>query len=144
MDYIEHLWNSAHPLVTHFPIALLSLVAVLCWAGLRWSTVYRHVWLLQLIGTVLLVPSVITGLRDHQPYEETSLAKLIEPHEKFGLITAAVYILATLWLWHALKTDKNAHKGKVQLALVTAGFVLLAITGYLGGQLVHETGILAN
>lgn len=200
--FFEHAWDSAHPLLAHFPIALLTfafLFTLLGYTGktlnrlnISWSKklnlerFYKHVWVLQLIGTIFIYPTMLFGERDYDTLGSQTLQDIAEDHEEYGEMTTNYYILITvlvgLAILHYRYNNKLVEKGSTLDKLMAAkygliekmpgsntimrlhkkmfsndplrsfvwliasviGFTLLSYTGYLGGELVHEHGILAN
>jgi uncharacterized membrane protein len=135
--------ESAHPLVVHFPIALL-LAAVLLDAlalGLKRPGLHAvALWNLWL-GTLGAAIAVLTGLRAAEVAKHTfEIHQVMELHRKLGIATLVLGGLVVAWrLW---VRDRLSHPARI-LTLV----VMLAMAGtlgygaHLGGRLVYEFGV---
>jgi len=149
-------WSHLHPLVIHFPIALLMVAPLLVLLGLLWPRERSgiHVcagWLL-LLGTVSAFLAVVTGMAVPSPGAPSpALQAALETHERLGKWTLFLFAslsLAFLLLHWAPRLFKWRISPAWTLALhllwlaLAAGALLpLARTGHLGGRLVHELGI---
>ncbi len=151
-----------HPLVVHFPIALLALYSLLEVA--RLPVITRQAWwfgskaMLVILGTIGGWFAIQTGEMASELYQGTQTMNLIELHEQFGnasivcyVILAVAYLIAcadrasigrgsdrSLRLWILL--TRVAHIilfPAVAILLAILGFVLLSITGALGGSIVY-------
>ena len=133
-----------HPLIVHFPIALL-IVGALCDAiGIlgRRDGALRMGYILLILGAVGAVAAAFSG----EAAGETAsgipgIGEGIERHE--NLATAAVWLSIVLALGRIHLTMKRRFAGAVRivylvLVLGTAG--LVAASGYTGGRLVYEYG----
>ncbi len=148
-------WNALHPLVVHFPIALLMIAPVLIAVGLvarRERGVLTAAFLVVAMGTVAAWVAVATGesageLADRLPGVES----ILERHEELAETTRNVFTVLTLafagllFVPWALKRELSrgvrlAGYG-VLLAAHVAGLGSLAATAHQGGRLVHEKGV---
>lgn len=77
LDFLGNLQRDLHPIIVHFPIALLVLSFTLSLFWQRNEKLNAASWLLLVIGGFATLPAVVTGLISH-PYEETTLAGVIE------------------------------------------------------------------
>jgi len=155
-----------HPLFVHFPIALLTLYAVLeiltCFIPARYkkSDILLHIKTFLIItGGLALLPTLGTG---EMAGELLGGGTLIETHEFFAQITATLFgLLAaghTLWLfdtlgWSDWFTQKHTIIEKiftlarkiadiimhrfVKVSLAILGLVSITITGALGASIVY-------
>ena len=152
-----------HPIVVHFPIALLTLYSVL--EVLRLPFIARQMWifytkaLLLIVGFIGTYAAIETGERAAESFEGTPTMQVVELHERFANFSFVVYgVLAMLYLiawihrdgfdakcpkallpvWKvALKVSSFLWKWPVLVLLALLGFVLLSITGAFGGALVY-------
>jgi uncharacterized membrane protein len=129
-----------HPIVVHFPIALLTITWALIVAGHagwgdseRWLT---HAPTLEWIGIIAFVPTVFTGFYDAGWFELFDDAPLSQPliwHVLAGLTTVAIYTTHAVW------RRGRAIEGTavwIDLGLVSTGFWSLTMTGLLAGEVV--------
>lgn len=150
-----------HPLIVHFPIALLSVYSLL--EVIRRFTP-GHKWLharavLVITGTIGAFFSLSSGETAEHLYQNRDLHAVLEMHSLMANITTWIYaILAACYLLHWLKVDVNQQKlpgfvrtiidglSKVSsvilrtplaplLALIA--FLALGFVGGLGGILVY-------
>lgn len=145
LELIQRILKDAHPLSVHFPIALLVFAVALAWAGKFYKKAQDYVFLPQFFGSLALLPAVFFGWLDHRAYEGTSAEAFIDPHKLAALATTAVFGLIMLWRLKAMFIDKKDIVNSWWfVAAMTVGFILLSITGYLGGELVHNHGLITG
>jgi len=148
--------SQVHPLIVHFPIALLMVVPLLVLLGLVWRE-YRagiHIAALALlmIGTSMAVLAVISGLSaagSVQPGPELRAA--LESHERLAKRTTFFYADLTLAfiliqlapvLWKSWDNRRRILILNLAWLAVSLGAnVLLIQTGHLGGRMVHELAV---
>jgi uncharacterized membrane protein len=132
-----------HPIVVHFPIALLCVSVAFDALASRWPTGgLRESSLYTLLaGVMSAVLAVATGGMEEDLAERAGAPKaVLELHESLGTVTLVVFVallglrLAMQWGW--LKEIRSLTVG-----LGVIGIVILALTGYWGGELVYTYGI---
>ena len=131
-----------HPMLVHFPIALLSAAVFFEFIALRWrpeetraASLYTLV--LGLGGAAL---SVISGHMAEESVEHSGVPEsVLEVHEKLGF--------AVLWIFAALLGLRLAEwLGLIEkrpVALLSVGIVgilVLFVASYYGGSLVYDYG----
>jgi uncharacterized membrane protein len=140
-----------HPLLVHFPIALLIVGA-----GLRFAGALRHRFpvvapvlpgarIILLLGTLGAWAAVYTGtLADAAVARTLCDPTVVEAHERWaywvaGLFTTAVAVDGLLW-W----SDPDRWIRRALIALLAgcllAGSATLLYVGHLGAQLVYQQG----
>jgi uncharacterized membrane protein len=133
-----------HPLIIHFPIALL-MVSVICdTIGILGKREYfLHIgFLLFAIGALTSIPAVLTGdyvaeTTHHIPgiYDD------LDWHDTLGTATALSAVLLTIIRTHF--TFKKTFVGAIQLIYLLFAIgvaILVGASGYTGGRLVYDHG----
>jgi uncharacterized membrane protein len=130
-----------HPIVVHFPIAMLTVAWVLVVLGHATrdgeKRFLAHVSMFETIGVLAFVPTIITGFRDagwFEVFRDTAWSRPLFWHLVTGLLTVAVFSVHTLWRRRTVILEGRAVV--VDLGLASAGFWLLAMTGLLAGEVV--------
>ena len=153
-------WSELHPLVIHFPIALLLVAPLFILAGILMNSQKGRPYLiaalcLMLLGTTGTFLAVATGEAAGEVAERTgTMAAVLERHEDFAQTTRIVFSVLTvifatiLFLPRWLKREPTNAVAKILplafLLLYAAGTVVLVNTAHNGGRLVHELGIHAG
>lgn len=134
-----------HPIFVHFTIGLLSVSALLYLLGsifkkenlfiaARWN-----LW----IGAVLTIGTVIAGFDAYNSvgHDAASHAAMTD-HKNWALPTAGIFL--ALAVWAAWKQRGAKTVGPVFVGIIVLASVLLAVTGYKGGEVVyrHGTGVM--
>ena len=151
-------WTGLHPLVVHFPIALLLVVPLVILLSVL---LRRHrdglgaaALTLMLVGTVAAFVAVSTGEAAGDLAERTpGVAAALERHGElaettrtiFALLTGmfAVIYVAPLMRRRQWSNGLYAALSLVFLVFYAGGAVTLVNTAHLGGQLVHRYGVRA-
>lgn len=129
-----------HPLLVHFPIALLCTATLWSWLGKREQDP-STAWQLWCLGTAGAVLACIAGISEYLPHRHGALGPELMEHQLWGL---GVSVAALAWaMWRGYKQhlghdDPGAQvPGKAISTLICAA-VLFAAAG--GGALVLEHG----
>jgi uncharacterized membrane protein len=148
-------WNSLHPVVVHFPIALLVVAPLFMLIGLRNTRNARTyaicALILMALGTVGAWVAVETGESDAQTLVLNEVQKkLLAEHQELGEATRttftaltvlyAVLILSPVVLGRTFSRRGGVVLGVIFLVIYAASLVLVVRTGDLGGRLVHRSG----
>lgn len=152
-------WDGLHPLVIHFPIALLLIAPVFLLAGAILRPDKGRPYLLaalalMLLGTAGTWVAVSTGKAAGEIAERNEqINAAIEHHEDLAEMTRTVFTALTviyaaiLFLPSVMKAAASRVFSTalplVFLVAYLAGSVLLANTAHQGGRLVHELGVSA-
>lgn len=135
--------ESVHPLIVHFPIALLLTAVGLDLVALILTRPALHrvaLWNLTL-GTLGAGVAVWTGYRAADIAKHSfEIHQVMELHRKLGIATLILGSLVVIWrLW------KRDHLGsRVRLLILLVMLVMTGTLGYgahLGGRLVYEFGV---
>jgi uncharacterized membrane protein len=135
--------QNIHPMIVHFPIALLFLAGIfeLVYLFLRkpeFDLVGR--WLLYL-GTIGAGLAALSGWLGEQTVAPVAAAHdVIEKHQRFAYFTLGISALLSFW-----RAATQPRGGPRPRPLFAAGLVvlltLLWYTGHEGGELVFEYGV---
>lgn len=135
--------ESAHPLLVHFPIALLMTALLLDGLAvvLKRSGLHRVALCNLSLGTLGSVAAVWTGYRAAEIGRHSfEIHQVMELHRKLGIATLVIGILVVAWrLW---KRDQIGAKSRaLMLAVMLAMMGTLGYGAHLGGRLVYEFGV---
>lgn len=136
---IGHLQN-IHPLVVHFPIALLYAAAFLYFlAAARKSTSleWTALWVM-VLGVLGAAAAVATGLyaKDGVMIAPSVRVALLENHERFMIASSA--LAGALALWALVKRPMPARGRWVFLTALVLMCLLIAKGADYGGRLVYD------
>jgi uncharacterized membrane protein len=152
-------WDGLHPLIIHFPIALLLIAPLFVLVGAILPPPKGRTWfltalVLMAVGTLSIFVAVSTGqaageLADRNP----AVKAVLEQHEELAETTRTVFavltvIFATIAFGPMAMRRVPGRAMSSVLALVFllfygAGGLLLVNTAHHGGRLVHELGVRA-
>lgn len=134
--------QNVHPLIVHFPIALV-LVGVAAellglWAGREGAR--RLAGPLLTLGLVALAAAVASGFLAHRTVAHThDVHELIEGHERAGYISLALAAVLVLW---RRRGNLEAQGQRVVYSLLCVALLATTVGGAKGGgELVFEHGI---
>ena len=135
--------ESVHPLMVHFPIALLLTALLLDVLALVLKRPGLHrvaLWNLSL-GTMGAAVAVRTGLWAAEIAKHTfEIHQVMELHRKLGVATLSLGVLVVAWrLWKRDQLGIRARAVTLMLMLFIAG--TLGYGAHLGGRLVYEFGV---
>jgi len=137
-----------HPLIVHFPIALLIASAVAELAGhlLKRDDLRHFAFWALILGVVSASAAYITGSFAEESVEHLpGIHANLETHEELATIALATWIgLAALRILLTIRGWLNSSIFYLYLVLLLAGGVLIGSTGYSGGNLVYNHGAGVN
>lgn len=151
-------WEGLHPLIIHFPIALLIVAPVLVVIGIispnRGRAFYGAALILMVLGTIASWLAVSTGEAAGELAERASgAAAVLEQHEElaettrtaFTVLTGlfVVILFAPVIIRRQLSQKMLVAANVLFLLLYGVAVVQLANTAHQGGRLVHEFGVRA-
>jgi uncharacterized membrane protein len=139
-------WPGWHPLVVHFPLALVLIAAPLLLAArlLRSETLASTAavvgtWNLCL-GAVAAVFALATGLGSVLDLEVGEAARqAISLHMKWAMFTSLALVL--LAVWRGAGTAPGSRPSWVFIIVLLMAAAALMVTGYRGGENVYEFGV---
>ena len=135
--------QSLHPLVVHFPIALLLTGAgleLLAWIFKRPGLRTVALWNLSL-GTLAAGAAVWTGLRAEDVAKHSfEIWQVLELHERLGISTLILGVMVVSW--RLARRDQLSDRARFLTRVLMLAMVGTLICGaYLGGRLVYEFGV---
>jgi uncharacterized membrane protein len=149
-------WAELHPLVIHFPIALLLVAPVFIAAGIAMKSENGRPFLiaalaLMVLGTLGTVMAVLTGEAAAEVAHRTAgMSAVLELHQELAEITRDIFGLlsvifaAILFVPRFLRRATSPAAARLLpmafLVFYVAGTVVLVNTAHNGGRLVHEFG----
>ena len=152
-------WDALHPLIVHFPIALLLVAPLFIVIGVSLRPEKGRVYLfsaliLMALGTSAVFVALETGEAAAKLAERTpEINAVLEHHEQLAETTRVVFSVLTVifaaivLLPSLLRRSGGRLAGRalplIFLVLYGAGMLLLINTAHNGGRLVHEFGVKA-
>ena len=134
---MSEFFGHFHVVLVHLPIGILLLACVFQWLERRpkFSSLHVATNIALLIGMICAILSALTGylLSFSGDYDEG----LVITHQWFGISVAAVSI--AMFYFHS-----KAASFKTQVSISILLFVLIIITGHLGGSLTHGSDYLTK
>ncbi len=132
-----------HPLVVHFPIALLTLAAfceIFARISGRESLRTTAYWNL-VFGALFTAAAVATGLvAENQIPTAGAVHEVVESHESSAFFTLTLF--AIIFLWRVVRGGEFYKKFSIIFLCATIiAWISLAATSYLGGELVYKYGV---
>lgn len=135
--------ETIHPLVIHFPIALLLSSVLLSWSNLIWpgKGLDKAAWYTLLLGLAGAAVSIITGLIAAQAVPANSPAlQTLTTHRLLGIATFVIFGLQAICAWRS-KGEYSKGKRILHIVIQLAGVAVIIATGALGGELVYTFGV---
>jgi uncharacterized membrane protein len=134
-----------HPMLIPFPIALwvFSFIAdiVYLWRGnTGWE--WMATWTL-LAGCLGAIVAAIFGLIDYLAIKDKKVAKVANWHARFNVL-ALLLFAASWYLRRGVDFENPNGRLTIPIALSAVGVICVAISGYLGGELVFKHGVGVN
>ena len=149
-------WDALHPMIVHFPIALLLVAPLLVILGLLLPKQSRGLFfsavVLMALGTISTYFAVSTGEAAGELAEKNpSIEMVLEAHEGLAettqlIFTALTVIFAAIVFAPSLFKRGLARKSSIALNVAfllfySAGALVLVNVAHQGGRLVHEFGV---
>jgi uncharacterized membrane protein len=152
-------WDALHPLIVHFPVALLLVAPLFIMIGALLQPKKGRVYLfsaliLMALGTTAVFMALETGEAAAKLTERTpEINTVLEHHEQLAETTRmafsalTVIFAAIILLPRRLRRSPRWLAGRALLLLFLlaygAGMLLVVNTAHNGGRLVHEFGVKA-
>jgi uncharacterized membrane protein len=137
---LDYDWPRLHAALNDLPIALLVTAVFFDLVALATRRLFFRqaaFWTL-IIGVLGAVAAVVSGLQaeEHIAHGD-AVHRVMETHEKLGLITLGVFGLLALWRI-ARERRMGGLERAVAVALSVGGVGLVFATGFQGGKLMFE------
>ncbi len=133
---ISHL----HPMLVHFPIALLLvgfLTEIAALVYKKETHFAQFSFYLLLLGTLAIIVTWLSGAL-FTPHLEGAAGELRETHEHVGMAATILAIVTlAIRLYQLRQPTENALLQKISVATYALAALLVALAGALGGNLVH-------
>ena len=133
-----------HPLLVHFPIALLPVAFLLEVAAIYFKRreLSQGGWWIQVFGTAGLLAATLSGLIAHSAVQTSDHATLaaLDNHQQLAFVADAVFALLLLWRIGARSLIPEGRRG-LYLSIYALGVLLLIAAGLFGGIVVYEFGV---
>ncbi|HET6272029.1 MAG TPA: DUF2231 domain-containing protein [Bacteroidota bacterium] len=132
-----------HPLIVHFPVALLtvSLVFELLGVALKRDDLERTAWWLLLAGCVGLGGAVATGLLAEKTVMiPAEVSSQFETHQEMAFLATTAYAIIILWRI-SNKTLLPQGMRSMYLLLTVAALVAIWVGAWFGGEMVYGSGV---
>jgi uncharacterized membrane protein len=138
-----------HPMVVHFPLALVVTAALLLVAA-RLLRQERHAAILATVGTwnlclgaVAALFGLATGLAAVMDLHVSAAAhQAISLHVKWAIFTSLALVL--LAVWRGAGVAQESRPSWLFTVVLVAATAALVVTGYRGGENVYAYGIGVN
>lgn len=130
-----------HPMVVHFPIALIMM-------GLffeLFSLIFRNYKFLSMAAAYLLVFGALAAVLSWATGQlfttdmEGAAGEITETHELFATITMSISVIAALlYSWYLIKPPASFNLRWIVFTMYALAGIAVAVTGFYGGSLVYE------
>ena len=131
-----------HPMLVHFPIALLSATVFFDVLAQRWRREECRIASLYtlILGLAGALAAVASGAMVEEAVEHSGVPEqVLELHESLGFATFWIFA-GLLGLRAAIWLEWVQERPLVSLALGVIGVAVLLVASYFGGSLVYEYG----
>lgn len=133
-----------HPLIVHFPVALIVAAVLLDWGGLisRRADLRSAALVIFVAGALTTIPSALTGESSAENAERIEgIADDLTHHQDISTLVAWLSAALTVVRIHlTVKHRVEGRPGLYWLLAASACALLVLYSGYTGGVLVHRYG----
>jgi len=132
-----------HPIIVHFPIALLIAAFVFDASGvvLRRDELTRVGWWCHAVGTIFLIAAVASGLfaKGNIVIDSAALATL-DAHEQLAFLSSSTFVVLLFWRV-GLKTKLPERMWLLFWGLYLLGVSAIILGAWYGGEMVFRFGL---
>ena len=135
-----------HPMLVHFPIALLvaSFVADVAYFVTSIQTLRDAGWWMLVGGAAMGLLTVRAGMFDmHRVPLRANVHEGVHRHRWVGIALVAVMCGLTTWRW-TFYAEPSQKMPMLHLDIAFLAVALAAFQGWLGGELVYEYAVFVN
>jgi len=135
--------SNIHPLIVHFPIALIIVVFALDFLGAagRRQSLISAANILSIFAALAAVAAVTTGLIAEESVWHTEDAhELIELHETIGFAVLGAALVSLIFRPAVRKKKSRSSLLWVAVIISLVAAILVGYEGYLGGEIVFRHG----
>lgn len=135
---------SLHPILVHFPIALLITALAFDLVGVIWKrdAFTSAGFYAQFLGALGAIAAVVTGKAAEEPVEDIAgIEETLELHERLGQISMWAAIAVVALRWYLLRRQLFGPRMRLAMSVLSLGLaVLVGLSGFYGGELVYRFG----
>ncbi len=132
-----------HPLLVHFPIALLTISVLFDLVYLLTKKeVFSSVgWWTQLAGVAGLAGTIVSGLyAERTVIIATEARSCFETHQQMAFVSATIFAILLLWRI-ASKTNLPSKQRAAYLLLSLLGVIAMWVGAWYGGEMVYGLNV---
>ena len=141
--------SALHPLLTHFPIALITMATVMQFIVLinpNWMDSRAPIWIfgfsLAMSFSSMLSGQAAANIAINESGLGEQVQALIVQHKNFATFTVWISLVVLIgWLWLYFRFPSNRRVDLVVFAFLLLLTVAVVFTGYFGGELVMRYGV---
>lgn len=131
-----------HPVIVHFPIALMFAAGALYLAGFlrKADILLKAAFAMHIAGLVSGVVAILTGdYAESQLVQNAAIHALAELHESLAMISIWAFALLAVWAYVRHRSQVKVEK----IAFIVLLVAVIGTTGYaghIGGTMVYQHG----
>ena len=131
-----------HPMIVHFPIALITVGFVAEVVSLFFKSekcLSKTGFYLMVLGSLAAIAAWSSGHLFTEEPSQGEILKVFLRHEKWALITMILIIAGTIFrIWLMVKKKEETSLKWVAFGLYFLALVAITITGFMGGSMVYD------
>jgi uncharacterized membrane protein len=126
----EEMSSHLHNKIVHFPIAIGVLAFFFSLLHLKRKNYDTTVFILVVLGLIFSLVAFFTGINQVEPFVGTGKYWVVDLHRYFGISILITYFI---WLFFLLVEKTKRYAWIIGLVV----FILILVTGFLGGVIAH-------
>jgi uncharacterized membrane protein len=134
---------NVHPLIIHFPLALLSVSLLFDVVGafMRKDEITRVAWWCQISGSLGLLATVVSGLQAESTVSIPQEAgQVLQTHKELAFLSVTIFSILLFWRI----STKSRITQRLRLlfwSLYVGGVLIMWIGAWYGGEMVYQFGV---